>query len=513
MSASKKKQQRREAVDVEKVNQAQAEQAAYKKKARLYTIIGVVIVVLVAALLIWNSGIFQKNATAATIGDTKLSAAELGYYYYDARYIYAMYGLLDNSLSDADQSFSEDQTYQDFFLETALSNAQKSLAMYNAAREAGYTDADVKENVESQVNSMKLSAASNGYDYAPFLKAVYGPYMTPSVFEKMITREFVASLYANDTYNEAYDSYTSADLEAYYAEHADDVDIITYSYLYFKADTVDTKDADGNALSDDEIAALKEAAMATAKNKADAVLANFDNGLSIADLIETSKPTSSGDHTTAAGVSGISSIYREDLMKLDADKATVVENKDTGYYVIVYHGRERSETLSANVRHILFQAAATTDAEGKLVAPTESVWAEAKAKAEAALAEYENGEHTAEAFGALAEKYSVDTGSNTNGGLYEGVCEGDFVTEFNDWMFGDKQPAVGETALIRHEGDTANSNSYWGYHVTRFEGWGEAEWQLTVRKALSTNAMEELQNGLIEKCPAELASGAYNLGK
>ena len=89
MSASKKKLQRREAVDVEKVTEAQAAQAAYQKKARLYTIIGIVVAVLVVVLLVWNSGIFQKNATAATVGEEKISVAEMAFYYYDVRQMYA----------------------------------------------------------------------------------------------------------------------------------------------------------------------------------------------------------------------------------------------------------------------------------------------------------------------------------------------------------------------------------------------------------------------------------------
>ena len=217
MSASKKKQQRREAVDTEKLSQAQAEQAAYKKKARLYTIIGIVVVVLVAALLVWNSGIFQKNATAATVGDTKLSAAELSYYYYDTRYMYSMYGLIDSNASDAEQKYSDTQSYQDFFLETALSNAQSIQATYQAAIKAGYSDNDVKDSVASQMESMKLSAASNGYAFKSFLKAIYGPYMTPSIFEHMITRELLANKYYSDRYEETYDSFTAADLDAYYA--------------------------------------------------------------------------------------------------------------------------------------------------------------------------------------------------------------------------------------------------------------------------------------------------------
>lgn len=510
MSASKKKQQRREAVDVEKVNQAQAEQTAYKKKARLYTVIGIVVVVLVAALLIWNSGLFQKNATAATIGDEKLTASELSYFYYNnyTRYLYSMYGVSDDDIYDAE----EGTTYRDFYLESALTTAQNIQALYEEALAKGYSEADVKEDVEAEIESLKASASSSGYSYKAYLKASFGRFMTPSVYEEITTRYMLANQYYTDVQNETFDSWTAEDLDTYYADNADDIDIITYSFLYFTAESVETTDAEGNELSEDEVAALEEAAMAAAKAKAESTLESYNNNVSIADLIEAGSPSTSADHTTAAGVSSINSVYSEELMALEVDQGAVVESEGNGYYVVIYHGRERSEDLSANVRHILFTAETTTDAEGNIVAPTDEAWASALAEAEAALAEFKAGQQTAEAFGELANKYSDDTGSNTNGGLYEGVVEGEFVAEFNDWMFGDEQPNPGDTAVIRHEGDTSSSSSYWGYHVTYMESYGEAEWQLTVREALTEASMTEWSESLNEAHPAELASGAKHIG-
>lgn len=516
MSASKKKMQRREAEKTEKVTQAQAEQAAYKKKARLYTVIGIIVVVLVAALLIWNSGIFQKNATAATIGDTKLSAAELSYYYYnsDIRYIYSYYGLLDTSVNDDKQYYDETTgtTYQDYFLEAALADAQSTQVMYEKALASGYSDADVADSVRSQIDSVKATATSYGYSYKSFLKTYYGRYMTPSAFEEMITRSLLASLYSNDVYAEQYDAYTAADLDAYYAADPDKVDTITYSYLYFGAETVETFDEEGNILSDEEIAALEEQAMADALVRAELAQGSYKNGTEVADVIENFEPDTSLDYNTVVGTGSISSTYSEELLALNAGDSTIVEHEGYGYYLVILHERSRDESLTANVRHILFNADTTTDADGNIVAPTDEAWAAALNSAEAALAEYKAGEQTAAAFGALAEKYSSDTGSNTNGGLYEGVAEGDFVTEFNDWMFGEVQPAPGDTAVIRHEGDTSSTSSYWGYHVTYLESWGEAEWQVYVRELMTEEAMTELQDSLNEASPAALASGSKHVG-
>lgn len=520
MSASKKKMQRREAVDTQKVTQAQAEQAAYKKKVRLYTIIGIVVVVLIAALLIWNSGIFQKNAAAATIGDEKLTVSELSYYYYNnqTRYLYYAYGLLDSSKSDAEQllSSTDGTTYQDYFLEQALATAQETQALYNAALENGYSDADVEDSVATEIASLKSSAASSGYEYKAFLKALYGRYMTPAVMESLITRNLLANLYYNDVYTSTHEGVTADEMETYYGENKDSVDTITYSYLYYIADSVSTTGEDGEELSEDEIAALEAAAMADAKAKADAALESYESGVEIADLIEATSPSSSNDHYSVVGTTAVNSVYRDTLLELNADEAAIVENEGTGYYLVIFHERSRNETLSANVRHILVMAETTTDENGNVVAPTDEAWAAAQAKAEAIRAEYEAGEQTAEAFAALAEKYSEDSGSNTNGGLYEAVTEGYFVDEFDFWLFGDKgtlQP--GDTALIRHEGDAeTESNPYWGYHFTYLDSWGEADWQLLVRDTVTEETLTDMVTDLCEAAPAELTSAAYsNIGK
>ena len=81
-------------------------------------------------------------------------------------------------------------------------------------------------------------------------------------------------------------------------------------------------------------------------------------------------------------------------------------------------------------------------------------------------------------------------------------------------MFGEEQPNPGDTAIIRHEGNAETEQyPYWGYHVTYLDSWGAPEWQLNVRSTLTTEYRNEWQNGLIEACPAELASGAHHVGK
>ena len=91
MSASRERKQRQGSGPSERDVQAQQKAAAYKSKVRRYTVIGVVIAVLVVALLVWNSGIFQRNQTAATVNGTNYSVNDVSYFYQNARYSQFMY--------------------------------------------------------------------------------------------------------------------------------------------------------------------------------------------------------------------------------------------------------------------------------------------------------------------------------------------------------------------------------------------------------------------------------------
>lgn len=506
MSASREKKQRQGAGPSEKVSQAQKEQAAYKKKVRAYTVIGIVVVVLVAALLIWNSGIFQRRATAATVGEHKLTAGELGYYYSNARYFYAIYGILDSSKADDEQYYNEEEgiTYRDYFLENALSTAKDTLSLYDAAIAAGYTLDDVKESLDAQIASTKESAASNGYSYASFVSALYGRYTTTDNYEDMVACNLLASLYYNDVYSDKYDLYTTEDLESYYAEHADEVDTYTYSYLYFKAETVSSVDDDGNERTDEELTQLKAEAMEAAKENAELALNLYrNNDMTVADLIEDREPTTSGDHSQVTGSDSINSIYRDTLLDLDVDEAAVVEYEGNGYYVVINHGHGRDEELPASIRNIFVTAETTTDDEGNTVAPTDEAWAAAEQKANELLAQWNSGEKTADSFAELA-----DANGMSNGGLSTGVTTSttSLSEALQQWLF-EEERSSGDTAVTRYESDSA-----YGCYVTYFQEWEEAVWVQNVRGTLTQESIESWLDEIGEGYDTALSSGAKYLG-
>ncbi len=105
---------------------------------------------------------------------------------------------------------------------------------------------------------------------------------------------------------------------------------------------------------------------------------------------------------------------------------------------------------------------------------------------------YLSGEKTEEAFAALAEEYSEDTGSigeNGSGGLYAGIERGKMVKPFEDWVY-DSNRQAGETGIVVTE---------YGCHVMYFvKQHEEPAWKNDVRNTLGAKAFEEKEAELTE---------------
>ncbi len=529
MSASREKKQRQGSGPANKGLSAKEQAAAAKRKTIQYTAIGVVCAVLVAALLIWDAGFIQRGATAATIGNTDYSAAEVSYYYFSAYQVtamYAQYGLTayDTSVAPEKQTYSTDAetgevtTYADYFRQSALDQLVSVTAMYEAAMADGYTEADVKDTVDAEIASTEVSARNNGYSsLKQFLVAMYGKMITPSIYRDIITRQAVADLYKSD-YTSSLE-YTDADLDAYYAENADTLDTYEYSYLYFTPAEVETTDADGNELSEEEVAAAKTQAMTDAKAKADEAAQRLADGESVEDIAAALEPSSSAAGNSSLG-SALNSTYADWLKASGrtAGDVDVVEYTDNGYYAVAFLGRYVDETPSANVRHILIKAELTqddpaTEEDESATEPTEEQMAAARAKAEDILAQWQNGEATEASFAALADEYSEDArnedGSlSSAGGLYEHVYPGDFVASFNDWLFNEGARKPGDTGIVE------NSGNYYGCHVIYYVGSnpGEFVWKRTAEQTMANTATTEWQEGLEANVTVTEQSGMKYVG-
>ena len=99
--------------------------------------------------------------------------------------------------------------------------------------------------------------------------------------------------------------------------------------------------------------------------------------------------------------------------------------------------------------------------------------------AEKALKEWQDGGATAELFAQMATELSGDTGSASNGGLYEGISKStSFVQEFLDWCFADGRK-VGDAGVI---------DSTYGSHVMYLDSFGDPYWKVLTADQLKSDA-------------------------
>ena len=151
---------------------------------------------------------------------------------------------------------------------------------------------------------------------------------------------------------------------------------------------------------------------------------------------------------------------------------------------------------SVDVRHILVYpegADSTTIFSEEF---SDEAWAAGEEAAKAILETFLAGEQTEEAFAALANEHSQDPGSNQNGGLYQGVTEGQMVAAFNDWCF-DEARQVGDTGIVKTE---------YGYHVMYFSG-SATLWQQYAQSDYVSEKATEQAKEIAAKFPLTVRFG------
>lgn len=456
MSASREKKKRQELREESMLEDNNGKKSrkklSEKAKNRIYAAIAVVLLVVFALLIFVNSGFLETHLTAVTAGSYKVTPAQYNYFYMDTYYTYYSY-------------YGDYVAY--FDLEsTTLSTIEEAYSLYDQAEEAGYilTQDEVLE-IEETITALDESADYYGYKNAnTYLEAYFGKGSDTESYEEYLTMRQIASDYANEIYDSF--SYTDEEIEAYYEENVTDFDLVTYRYYF----------VDGSAEDDeDETDALNDAA-AIAEAMATASAGSEDTFISMAydNADEDSKETYEDEDATLRediSYSSLGSDYADwlfDTARREGETTYVESTSSTGYYVLYFVSRDTLDYNTVNVRHILIEVDDTTD---------EDEMAEALAEAEEILAEYEAGEQTAEAFAELAETYSSDTGSNTNGGLYEEVYQGEMVDSFNDWCFDES----------REPGDTGIVESDYGYHIMYFDSYGDIYRNITVESTMRSD--------------------------
>ena len=269
MSASREKKTRQDLAaqgitDPKKIREAE-EKAKARKSNILYGVIAGVFVLVAAALLVWNSGVLQRNAAALSIDGEKYSASQVNYFYHSIKNnilngsYSSLYGVSSSTpldqqvMNDTAKMFLgvEDEgevTWEQFIHDYAIEQMTLIVKEAKEAEANGHgADDHTEEEVASTIEQYTAYAKENGYSLKEYLKLAFGKTMTVSTFKDMIRLVGVASHYASEYSEEL--SYTASDLESYYNDNKSSFNVVSYESLYFKGTADSTTDADGNTVA------------------------------------------------------------------------------------------------------------------------------------------------------------------------------------------------------------------------------------------------------------------------
>lgn len=159
------------------------------------------------------------------------------------------------------------------------------------------------------------------------------------------------------------------------------------------------------------------------------------------------------------------------------------------------------DSYYVNIRHILILPEGADVNTIYTETFSEEAWAAGEANAQVILDQWLEGEATESSFAIFANANSADPGSNANGGLYEGVAQGEMVEAFDAWCF-DPERQVGDYGIVRTE---------LGFHIMYFSG-STPIWQDYAKSDLLNERASGMMVDTMEKYPVSIDYSAIKIG-
>ena len=174
---------------------------------------------------------------------------------------------------------------------------------------------------------------------------------------------------------------------------------------------------------------------------------------------------------------------------LEELEAYYAENEEA----VMAMGIENDGSLYVDVRHILLTPESETlnEETGEMVI-TEADWETCRQKAQALLDQWLAGERTEESFTQLAAQYNQDPGSQSTGGLYTNVTQGQMAEAFDKWCF-DESRKPGDSGLVQ---------TNYGYHIMYFVK-SQPTWVADLTSQLVNERSTEMVNNAVAQYPIE----------
>ncbi len=476
-------------------------------------VVAIVLAVAIVGGVAWKTidelGVVERFATALTIGDEKITAAQFNYYYStqynqmvsQANYYSQSYGYdigFDTSLPPDEQTTTDadgnETSWNEVILKNAIDYAQFVTAYHGEAEKNGYKlDEEAQAEVDELIENYRTQAATNNYSLNAFLRQNFGPGFNEKAFTEQITKEYLAENYYTDKQSELTDAITDEVIKAEYDANRKEYDYTDVRYYTFSFTTLKANEGETEA----QLAERQKAENAKISADAKAVFDKVTNADSLIAAVkeyknkDAEKPSDT-DYTTfsknAQYDSLVTAISEEgadwafDTARKAGDKTMITGEK--GVYIIVTVNPIYAMN-SVDVRHCLIKFDAA-DEKNVTEEEKKAAHAEAKALYDAWVA----GDKTEESFKKMVTDNTEDEGSAATGGLYEGIRISDsYVEAFEDWSF-DASRKAGDSGIIETE---------YGYHIMYFvsDNTDDLDWKNTIKSTKGTDAFKEYQETLL----------------
>ena len=506
-----------------------ANEAKKGSAKKILSIVGAILAVaIVVGLVVYgklaNNGHFLRKQAALKSENFTVSSTEMSYFFrttltnalsdQSSAYLYYYMGL-DTSKSLKSQLYygSTTQTWFDYFMSNTVSSVKQLLVLAEAGKAAGVElDDDDKAVIDANISALKAAAKESGYGEDYYIRNLYGTGVSVEDIKNALTLQSLASKYYDQVHDELKEKFTKDDFDKYFEENPDKLlhaDILTYTFTY-TPETEDTTATKEDYTEDeanyesimkfaDELAATKNADEYKAyvrnyiekelykdytvvESKPDTTSTSTTEGgkkiITVAELDAAAEKIVSSRKTHTEGDELSDWIFADDTAKFatKTDKSFAAStNKYSVTVTMLAEPKYRDEYATRDFAHILFGvgdgASYKTDAE-------------AKAKAEEILAQFNAGTKDQTAFEALALLNTDDSGTT-----YVNVEKNQMVESVNDWLFDDARKA----------GDTEIVKSDYGYHIMFYIGEGKTAWENQANANLISDTYSDMYKGFAEK--------------
>ena len=467
-----------------------------------------VIVFLVGALVLTvlsDNGVILRSKTVLETENYKVTGTMMKY---------AAMSTYNNMVNQWGQEIAQYLQF-DNMKDSARTALEQYLVYAEAARAAGVTlDEDDYKTIDENLAAIEEAAKANGYSKKAYTAMLFGKGVNEKDMRDFFELALLSSKYETQIHDETTDAVTEEEINAHYKENLDtlavadvikytetlkiDVDLSSEEKEAKKAEFLAKFDAMGAAASEDEFKAalvayltekaeaegtLDDEAAASPETQAENAYTTLSKSqVSLAEAADWLFEIADEAHVRAAG--DVKVFTDDSDVETDSEETESKEDAtEVTYTVEVYFVVKApypNDALSKSTGHILIAFDSYETKE------------EAKAKADEVYAEYLAGEQTKDAFEALADKYTDDSGV-----FYDNITEGQMVEPFETWVF-DEARAYGDTGIVETE---------YGYHIMFFTG--EATWLATSRSTIVSEKTGDIFEEYKEAYPVTANESAY----